>query len=149
MALKRNSKRVDDGDRFLVSIGAMMRQWVIGLAVSVIAGGIFTWLFLKGLRWQFDVPSNQPKGIPSWLTGVVERIFFTVIIGLGVQDVPTTMIAWLGVKLAANWNHPDWQDKPNARTFAFAALLAGLVSMLFAFIGGLICAGKLWLGRFY
>jgi hypothetical protein len=56
------------------------------------------------------------------------------------------MVAWLGVKLATNWNHPDWKDKPDTRTYAFSALLGGLVSMLFAFIGGLVCAGRLSLG---
>jgi hypothetical protein len=45
--------------------------------------------------------------------------------------------------LATNWNHPDWKENPAARSFAFSALLGGLVSMLFALIGGLVCAGTL------
>ena len=56
------------------------------------------------------------------------------------------MIGWLALKLATNWNHPDWKEKPNARTFALSALLGGLVSMFFALLGGLVCARTLSLG---
>lgn len=124
-----------------------MRQWVLGLVFSLFVGGIVAWLFLKVLRGTLgQVPQLSGKGIPSWLTGGVERLFFTVLIGLDVSGVPTAMVGWLALKLATDWNHPDWKEKPEARTFAFSALLGGLVSMLFAFIGGLVCAGKLLSG---
>ncbi len=128
-----------------------MKEWTIGLLFSLVVGGIVTWLFLKVLRLRLGIPpkprlSAGGKGIPSWLTGAVERLFFTVLVGLQVSGAPTAMIGWLALKLATNWNHPDWKDKPNARTFALSALLAGLVSMLFALLGGLVCAGTLSLG---
>jgi hypothetical protein len=76
----------------------------------------------------------------------VERLFFTVLVGLEVPGAPAAMIGWLALKLATDWNHPDWKEKAAAREFAASALLGGLVSMLFALIGGLICAGKLFSG---
>ncbi|VVP26484.1 hypothetical protein PS862_04133 [Pseudomonas fluorescens] len=126
----------------------MKEEWVIGLMLSLVGGGIVCWIFLKALRWWLgDSPkprlSEGSKGVPPWITGVIERLFFTILIGLEVSAGPTAMIGWLGLKLATNWNHPDWKGKPNARTHALSALLGGLISMLFAMLGGLICAGTL------
>jgi len=128
-----------------------MRQWIIGLLFSLVVGGIVTWLFLKVLRgWlgsaKMPQLSGSGKGVPPWLTGGVERLFFTVLVGLEISGAPAAMIGWLALKLATNWNHPDWKDKPEARAFAFSALLGGLVSMFFALLGGLVCANKLSLG---
>jgi len=128
-----------------------MKEWTIGLLFSLVVGGIVTWLFLKVLRLWLGIPPKPRlfgggKGVPPWLTGTVERLFFTVLIGLEVSGVPTAMIGWLALKMATNWNHPDWKEKSNARTFALSALLGGLVSMFFALLGGLVCARKLSLG---
>ena len=125
-----------------------MTQWIVGLFFSLVVGGIATWLFLKALRaWLGTSPkprlSAKGKGVPPWLTGGVERLFFTILVGLEVSGVPAAMIGWLALKLATNWNHPDWKNKPDTRTYAFSALLGGLVSMLFALLGGWVCADKL------
>lgn len=76
--------------------------------------------------------------VPPPLTGSIERVFFTVLVGSSVDGYPTAMMAWLALKLASNWNHKDMEGKPGARAFALTALLAGLVSLLFAFWGGVI-----------
>ena len=54
------------------------------------------------------------------------------------------MMGWLALKLATNWNRKDMELNSKARPFAFTALLAGLVSMLFAALGGMVCRGSLW-----
>lgn len=124
-----------------------MTQWFSGLGFSLFVGGLVTWLFLRLLRSTLgEMPRLSHKGIPAWLTGGVERLFFTVLVGLEVSGAPAAMIGWLALKLATDWNHPDWKEKAAAREFAVSALLGGLVSMLFALIGGLICAGKLLSG---
>lgn len=123
-----------------------MIKWIYGLGFSLFIGELIIWLFLKKLRnYIGDKPNLQEgaKGIPGWVTGIVERLFFTIIIGLEVSGIPTAMVAWLGLKLLTNWNHPDWKDRPGARDFALSALLAGLISMFFAIFGGLICFGKI------
>ena len=132
--------------------GARMRpEWIVGLLLSLVVGGVASWAFLKVLRWWLGVPSklrlaDGSRGIPPWLTGVIERLFFTVLVGLAISGAPAAMIGWLALKLATNWNHPDWKDKANARTFALSALLGGLVSMFFALLGGLVCSRTLSLG---
>ena len=120
-------------------------NWIVGLSISLALGALCTWAFLKLLRKYVGLPQKAKEGasVPAWLTGVVERLFFAVLVGLNVAGAPAAMVAWLALKLATNWNHPDWKDKPEARSYAFSALLAGLVSMLFALLGGLVCAGKL------
>jgi hypothetical protein len=124
-----------------------MKAWVYGLLLSVVVGAIATWLFLDLLRHWLRIKRKKPPGsIPPWLTGAVERLFFTVLIGIvGLQPgFPAAMVGWLALKLATNWNYPDKQPRLQRRAYAFSALLAGLISMLFAALGGLICHGDLW-----
>ena len=69
---------------------------------------------------------------------MVERTFFTVAVATELSGVTTAMIAWLALKFATNWNFAGMGAPAATRGFAFSALLAGLVSMLFATIGGLV-----------
>lgn len=130
-------------------------RWLIGLMISVILGGILTWIFLTLLRVHTNLGkdpqdiADTSRPVPPWLTGVVERAFFTTILGLNVSGVPTAMIAWIGLKMVTNWNregaHPapsDFVKQTRWIRGAFTALLAGLVSMLFAALGGVICRGS-------
>jgi hypothetical protein len=116
--------------------------WIVGLFVSMIGGHFVTAIFLKRLRnWMElpDKPFEQPsKEVPPSLTGGVERLFFTTLVGANVDGFPTAMMAWLALKLASNWNHRDMDNQPGARGLALSALLAGIISMLFALLGGLI-----------
>lgn len=124
-----------------------MRQWIIGLLFSILIGQLVVWLFLKWLQlWLNKTPPDKGgKRVPDWITGGVERIFFTVLVGADASAVPALMLGWLGLKMATNWNSPAFKA-PEMRPFAIRALLAGLISMLLAFLGGLVCAGKLSLG---
>ena len=62
------------------------------------------------------------------------------------------MFVWLTLKMATSWNRV-WQsprsnesaeDQEILRLGAFSALQGGLVSMLFAMIGGLIWRREMW-----
>jgi hypothetical protein len=126
-------------------------RWIVGFAISLGFGYLATQIFLVVLRRLIGLgpkpsPSGSEKGVPGWFLGLVERSFFTTLVGLQVAGAPAAMMGWLALKLAANWNHPDWKDQPDIRTFALSALLAGLVSMLFALLGGMVCSGGLSLG---
>jgi hypothetical protein len=127
-----------------------VRYWVLGLGFAVLVGGIVTSLFVWLLRAWTGAPkatasAEEGRSVPPWLTGVVERLFFAVLVGLSVPGAPAAMMGWLALKLATNWNHSD-VTVANARPLAFTALLGGVVSMLFALVGGLICAGVLSVG---
>lgn len=127
-----------------------LKYWIFGLLFSVVVGGGVTALFLYALRGLLGLadkpnPKNRNiKRVPPWITGTVERLVFAVFIGSDIAGTAPAMIGWLALKLATNWNRDDWNNNPKARPFAFTALLAGLVSMLFAALGGFICKGELW-----
>jgi hypothetical protein len=75
---------------------------------------------------------------PPALTGFVERVFFTILVASDVPDFLTGMVGWLALKLGANWQgRKDEIDEEIRTNYAFSALLAGLVSMLMAYLGGL------------
>lgn len=123
--------------------------WLIGLGVSVIIGGVVTWLFIIGLERYLRVQKEAEtegdlRSIPSWLTGAIERLFFTVAVALNLSGTATAMIGWLTLKMVTNWNRPGGERDAKHIRGAFIALLAGLVSMLFAAIGGYICRAD-WL----
>jgi hypothetical protein len=102
-------------------------------------------LVLEGFLLAVRGQRGPRVGVPAWLTGLVERVFFTVLVAVEVPGVPTAMIAWLGAKMAANWNRQPG-DGPAVRAGAVTALLGGLLSMLFAYVGGWICSGRLYVG---
>jgi hypothetical protein len=125
-------------------------RWIIGITVSVIVGLFASWAFLALLRRYMGIKKDEvPDGdgsirrVPPWLTGVLERTFFSVIIGLNISGAPIAMIGWLTLKMVTNWNRPGLQRDVGEIRAAFASLLAGLVSMFFAAVGGVICRGSL------
>jgi hypothetical protein len=126
-----------------------MSGWIWGLVISLLGGGLSAWAFLaatrKALKLGAKHSSDQAR-VPAWLTGLVERIFFTLLVAFHVQGVPTAMIGWLAIKLASNWNHPSAPKGSTTRAHAFLALLAGLISLGFSYVGGLVCGGDIRVG---
>ena len=130
---------------------ATVARWAIALLFSLGIGQLVTWLFLKYLRRAIKLgekPGSDriPKRLAPWLTGAIERLAFTIFVAAYPAAALGPMIGWLALKLATNWNHPLWKDDPNIRTWALSALLAGLVSMVFAFVGGRIANGAISVG---
>lgn len=126
-----------------------IKRWIAGLLFAVVIGGIVVPGFLysvRGLLGLGDKPKQKTKRVPPWLTGIVERFVFTVLVGLEIAGAATAMMGWLAIKLATNWNRKDMENATAARPFSFTALLAGLISMMFAALGGMIASGKLWSG---
>ena len=123
-------------------------RWVIGLVVSLVAGGAAAWLVLRVWR-RLPEEGGRGDGVPAWVMGLGERLFFTLAIAFQVPGAAVAMMAWLTVKMLTNWNRPISADGQNAAEVtthirrAMASLFAGLVSLTFALIGGLICAGRI------
>jgi hypothetical protein len=122
-------------------------RWSIGLiGFSLILGWVSSWILLKILR-HITLKKTGGKlppdlGIPNWLIGLLERLFFTLIVAFEVSGTAVAMIGWLTLKMASNW-HQISKGKDVARGLGIASLLAGVTSMIFALIGGLICSGKI------
>ena len=121
-----------------------IETWTLGLVTAVVGGLVVTasfhWVLGRYLRLTPKEPLRQVRRVPAALTGIVERLFFAVLVGFQVSGASTAMIAWIALKLATNWNNPKWNEAQKFRAFAFRALLTGLVSMLCAFVGGMIAA---------
>ena len=70
-------------------------------------------------------------------------MFFTVVIAFDVSGAAIAMIGWTALKATArkerHGEHAG-EDVPLIR-LEFASIVAGLVSMLAALIGGLLCHG--------
>ena len=142
-------------------------RWVIGLVlVSGLLGWLVTTIFL-GLLRQYITQKNltargvmiflldvlrghttdsTARGVMPWLTGVVERTFFTVAIGLGLSGGALAgMLIWVTFKYYVNWQRrqgrPDLLDRYMEKVPGLSGLLGSLVSLFFAFIGGCICRG--------
>ena len=118
---------------------------LVGLSVSLVGGGLAAHVCLRMLRLTAE-KDTKGKRVPPWVTGVVERLFFTCFAAFSFQAAPGAMITWIGLKMLTNWNRlssPDAAENQKQRALAFSALLGGLVSMLFALIGGLICSRTL------
>lgn len=136
----------------------LFARWFFGLGIFALGlGWLYTWLFLKGIRSYIEtkaVGRNEiesynenmvPLDVPSWLIGFTERTFFVILVAFDFSAATVAMIAWLTVKMLYNWNILLFDSKKNitVRSLAFSALLANLISMFFALIGGLICGGKI------
>ncbi len=136
-------------------------RWIIGyLFVAVLAGGIFTGFFVKTLRKYTGTneriktrntlsslrnANNINRGMPAFLMGAIERSFFTLAVAYNLSGLVIGMIGWLTIKMATSWNRSNLSNNP---TDAFTGLVGGLVSLIFAIIGGLICNGKISIENF-
>lgn len=79
----------------------------------------------------------------SLLLGILERIFFSVLVAFGVSGVATAMTIWIGTKMATGWNRIAGGGDTWRRMLAFNGLISSLVSLFFAVVGGLIANGSI------
>lgn len=133
--------------------------WLAGLLFALGIGHIAVVVFLERLRSHMILgpkvgQDSETKAVPPWLMGVGERLFFTIAVGVELSGAGVAMMTWLVIKLASNWNRVGREDTRKGITederillpirWSLSAALAGLLSMTFALLGGLICMGKLW-----
>ncbi len=131
-------------------------NWLAGLFFSLGIGHGVTALFLWRLRLYMKLgdkpgPETLHKPVPPWLMGTCERFIFTMAVASELSGNVVGMMAWLALKMLTHWNRPGFDPKNEADQFkrvrfAQSAAVAGLISMTFALIGGLICNGEIpWL----
>ena len=121
-------------------------RWTAGLFVSLVFGGIVTQYYARRVRKLIvDEEPNYRILIPLSI-GVVESLFFTIGVAFNLSGVMIGMVAWMGAKMAAHWGKESQEHQvSNIVTVRFLVLVGTMISLLFAMIGGLICAGRLWL----
>lgn len=136
---------------------ALFSRWFFGLGIFALGiGWLSTFILVSVLDSYIQSKAAERKeeerydklvvapDIPSWLVGLVERTFFTILVAFNVSATAVAMIAWVTVKMLYSWDIA-WSERGNitVRSLVLSALLGNLVSMLFALIGGLICRGSI------
>ena len=136
---------------------------VAGLLVALFGGHLAVWWTLKTLRDDYN--TKLIRWDDTVFLGSIERLFFSVATAFNLSGIAIGMVAWIAAKMAANWSSvesterykkvvhreatmsdasPDEEEAildslfTNLVRLRFSALIAGLVSMLFALVGALI-----------
>ena len=140
-------------------------NWFMGLFVSLIIGSLVTSFFVVFIRkwqrrenyaWKADLAfylgfkpypsiSAPVREFPPLLTGLIERLFFTFLIGFDVVGIPIAMMGWIALKMTNNWASVmgDQDLKKILLPLISSGFIGSLVSMGFAYLGGLICNGTI------
>jgi hypothetical protein len=116
--------------------------WVLGLLFATGIGHFIVGKFLERLRKPLRLPKEdrdkeQYGSVSPSVTGVLERMFFSIAVAVNASGFLPAMIAWLAVKLAANWQARSDLDTNTKVNYMFSALIAGLMSMLVAIVAGI------------
>jgi hypothetical protein len=89
-----------------------------------------------------ELESEDDRQKP-WLdivVGVIERFIFTVLSAISLKSAIVPMAGWLALKLATSWHKRKDDTRPYIqlliRSLSLSALLAGFLSLFFAFVGG-------------
>jgi hypothetical protein len=108
--------------------------------------------FRDWLRSKSEIPENIFKEIHeplerseflSYVSGIVERLFFVTIVVFDVSGAAGGMITWIVVKMATNWHviakgvGSNDEEAFAYRRLAFCSLHSSLFSMLLVVVGGL------------
>ena len=124
---------------------------LLGFGLSLGVGHLCVGLFHKWMQAKLppliDEPSPKKEIQVAW-TGFVERALFTFFVIVQPGPALPAMMVWLGQKMASNWNKAlPAPAKGNAREdmiirnrHAFLGLLTGLISMGFAWTGGMLAS---------
>jgi len=127
--------------------------WIGGLFVSLVIGQWLTRISLEWIRGKIKERAKEIDKIkdsnfddfygigyfPPWVTGTIERLFFTILVAFNVSGTATAMMVWISVKMATNWLIVIKDEKEQwKRQMAFSALLGTMISLFFALIGGLM-----------
>jgi hypothetical protein len=125
-----------------VIVGGLL--FVVGLAVATGLGHVLVEWFLTWVRKKSGVPFKASGDqVPNWITGAFERLlaFVLVVTVSEFQQVALILLAWMGAKLAANWQRQPFRGDGSAadqrlRIYTISALMAGTLSLAIGIAGG-------------
>jgi hypothetical protein len=117
-----------------------------GLAVTLVAGHYGTKWFHDYLNRSAGLESVPPiKRVPPGITGTFERLLTFILVASHFPNPQNVVLAWLAAKLAANWQRNEPANSTDDlrreyRTRSLIAVMAGIVSVAFGYLGGVIGA---------
>ena len=131
----------------------LFESWLYGLLASIIGGHFVVcglgFLLKVGIeraqrKQDWGIPKEAERALQnvpyfSALTGVIERGFFTILVGLGVPGAPAIAGPFFIVKMATGW-HRIGSTEPYIRMYGFRSLMLNIVSIGIGIISGWIIA---------
>jgi hypothetical protein len=121
-------------------------RWTAGLLVSLVFGGIVTQYGARRIRKLIGDEDPHYRILIPISLGVAENLFFTIGVAFDLSGIMVGMVTWMAAKMAAHWGRQSQEDHiTSIETVRFIVLMGTMISLLFSMIGGLICAGKLWI----
>ncbi|OQX33444.1 MAG: hypothetical protein B0D91_14410 [Oceanospirillales bacterium LUC14_002_19_P2] len=118
----------------------IVEPWMMGLIiVSCLLASLGSYLFyiLLALITNLEKkPFNENILITSILTGILERAFFTCLIGFGIQGVAIAMIAWITIK--SQLHDKALIDNHINVKVVYLGVLSSMGSLFFAIFGGVL-----------
>ena len=136
----------------LIYVNPIAIQWA---AVLILGAGLlgysvtgaFVWIIKKCVIASIEKSTgtsvkdpwkdpNAPHWFVAELAGLIERVFFTVIVATGLTGAAPAMIAWIGIKGIVHWQvfKDDFASQKIA--FSFIGVLGTMVSLLVAIACG-------------
>jgi hypothetical protein len=137
-----------------------------GILVALILGHLWAKTFLELIRKHVYQKTQEREetvddvyidtlAIPAWVVGITERVFLGALVAFNIPGTGAAMGTWMLVKTGTDWHRLlSSAEKPSStegskqektkhkigpRSLAWCSLSAGVVSLFFALIGGLIC----------
>jgi hypothetical protein len=132
-------------DPSLVSIAS-------GLIFALVIGAAVVPVLKQAIELATDLDDgDRGKRVPGWATGIIERSLFTLVVAYDISGAVPGMMAWIALKMAANWNSVEARLEDEGATSSarqilnrrFTALIASAVAMGIAIVGGLIGAQRI------
>lgn len=119
-------------------------RFIAGLGISTFGGQIVIWPLLTFLRWYAGSSKHKnakgtneaPRGL-SWVTGLVERLLYTIAFALG---APQWVGLWMAMKIAARWKT---EKDDNWAVNNHLWIIGSGISVAFGYLGALVALGKL------
>jgi hypothetical protein len=129
--------------------------WIHGSFTATVFGHLWTVTGLRLIRNHVYSKTLKRKekidniyvdslAVSGWQVGMIERVFFGALVTFDISATAAGMVTWILVKMATDWNRilgqcQNEDSMYGARSLAFGSLLAGMISLFFALIGGIIC----------
>lgn len=138
-----------------------LTNWTVALSVGLLISLVFGHFAPMALhaylykKYNLRGPRESAKRIPGGFTGLVERIFFTLVVFLtaryaraSLPSLVTPALVWIGLKMSIHWQPsmsgefwaPEDKDAGMPAAVALVAILCGLVSLSMAAVGGGVAA---------
>jgi len=116
---------------------ALIWRCLLGISWSLGVGYVILEYGLRSYRNKYigERTLGDEPAIKAWLIGLIERFVFTVFVAFTFSPAVIAMVAWLGIKMKWIW---DTEGAKKWKNYPVTSLVGGLISMFFAFTGGLI-----------